>query len=74
MIINNFVNEIGNKIKIKIKKQKEIGVNSKTKEKVNFNGISISIIGPTSETENIITRKEAEELCETLQKFLKENK
>jgi len=70
MIISNFINEIGNKIKIKIKKEKDTGINYKTKEKIKFNGVSISIIGPTSISENIITYKEAEELYVTLKKFL----
>ena len=70
MIVSNFINEIGNKIKIKIKKQKDTGLNFKTKEKNNFTGVSISIIGPTTISENIITYKEAEELYLTLGKFL----
>jgi len=35
-----------------------------------FDGISISIIGPTSVSENIITYKEATELYLALQNFL----
>lgn len=63
MIFSNFINEIGNKIKIKIKKQKDIGIN--------FTGVNITIIGPTSVSENIITYKEVQELYLTLGKFLK---
>jgi hypothetical protein len=48
MIISNFINEIGNKIKIKIKNKKDTGINHKTKEKFNFTGVSITIQGPTS--------------------------
>jgi hypothetical protein len=70
MILSNFINEIGNKIKIKIKKQKDLGVNFETKEIKKFIGVSISIIGPTSITENVITYKEAKELYATLGKFL----
>jgi hypothetical protein len=70
MIISNFINEIGNKIKIKIKNQKDNGINYKTKEKIKFTGVSISIIGPSSISENIITYKEAEELYLNLKKFL----
>ena len=33
MIIINFINEIGNKIKIKIQKNTDFGFNYKTKEK-----------------------------------------
>ena len=70
MITTAFTNELDNKIKIKIKNQKDTGVNSKTKEKIKFDGISISIIGPTSVSENIITYKEATELYLSLRKFL----
>lgn len=70
MITITFTNELGNKIKIKIKKQKDTGVNYKTQQKIKFDGISISIIGPASESENVITYKEAKELYSSLQKFL----
>lgn len=70
MILSNFINEIGNRIKIKIKNQKTTGINYKTKEKINFNGVDISIIGPASTCENVVTHKEAEELYFTLKKFL----
>jgi len=70
MIISKFSNEIGNDIKIKIKQKKDVGVNSKTKEKIKFNGVSISIIGPASETENTITLNEAEQMYNCLKKFL----
>jgi hypothetical protein len=70
MIITNFTNELENKIKIKIKNQKDSGVNYKTQQKIKFDGISISIIGPTSVSENVITYKEAIELNLALQKFL----
>jgi hypothetical protein len=70
MIKTAFTNELDNKIKIKIKNQKDTGVNSKTKQKIKFDGISISIIGPTSVSENIITYKEATELYLALQKIL----
>jgi hypothetical protein len=62
MIQSNFINEIGNKIKIKIKNKKDSGVNYKTKEKIFFDEVSITITGPTSLTENVITYMEAEEL------------
>jgi len=70
MIINNFINELGNKIKIKIKNKKDTGINHKTKEKFTFTGISINIQGPTSESENVITKQEAEELYYSLKQFL----
>jgi hypothetical protein len=70
MIISNFINEIGNKIKIKIKYEKDTGINYKSKEKINFTGVSIAMFGPTSVSENVVTYKEAEELYFTLKKFL----
>ena len=70
MIVSNFINEIGNEIKIKIKNQKDSGINYKTTEKIIFNGVSMSIIGPTSMSENVVTYKEAEELYFALKKFL----
>lgn len=71
MIEKNFTNELGNKIKIKIKNKKIIAVNYETKEEVCFNGVSITIRGPTSEGGWEITRKEAEEIYLSLKKFLK---
>ena len=70
MIRNSFTNEIGNKIKIKIKSKKNVGMNYKTKECIKHNGVSMTITGPTSTIENIITYKEAEELYKTLHNFL----
>ncbi len=70
MIVNNFINEIDNPIKIKIKNKKDTGTNYKTKKKFTFTGVSILIQGPTSESENIVTKKEAEELYNALKQFL----
>ena len=59
MIITNFINEIGNPIKIKIKNIKDTATNYKT-EKFTYKGVSILIQGPNSESENVVTRQEAE--------------
>jgi hypothetical protein len=56
-----FINELNNSIKIKTAKTEVAGVP----------GVSISIIGPTSETEVLITRAEAGVLEEQLRKILK---
>ena len=75
MIISNFINEIGNKIKIKIQKNTNFGVNYKTKEKIKFNdGVKITIIGPTSKITNEITLEEAIQLHKCLGKYLKKFK
>jgi uncharacterized protein len=55
-----FVNEIGNKIHLSI---------SSTDEDVE-GGVNISLSGPTSISENIITRMEAEKMMEGLNEFL----
>ena len=59
MILSNFINEIGNKIKIKIQRNTDFAINYKTKEKIKFNdGVKITMIGPTSEmTSEIIAIK-----------------
>ena len=74
MIIHNFINELNNKIKIKIKNQKDFGVNYKTQQKIKFDGISISIIGPTSVSDNVITIEEAIQLHKCLDEYLKKMK
>ena len=66
MIISNFINENGNPIKIKIKNKKDTAKNYKTKEKFTYTGVSILIQGPNSESENIVTKQEAEELYKCL--------
>lgn len=66
-----FTNEIGNKIEIKVKNKNDIATNNKTKEKVKFKGVNIKMIGPTSMSENMITREEAKMLHKTLGKFLR---
>ena len=70
MIKSVFKNELDNKITIKIKNQRAKGTNFKTKEEFKFTGVSISIEGPESVSENIITNQEAEELYLVLNKFL----
>uniref|UniRef100_A0A6C0BBU1 Uncharacterized protein n=1 Tax=viral metagenome TaxID=1070528 RepID=A0A6C0BBU1_9ZZZZ len=74
MIISDFINEIGNKIKIKIQKNTDFVINYKTKEKIKFNGVKISIIGPTSDTTNEITLEEAIQLHKCLGEYLKKFK
>ncbi len=74
MIILNFINELNNKIKIKIKNQKDFGVNYNTQQKIKFDGISISIIGPTSASDNVITLEEAIQLHKCLDEYLKKMK
>jgi len=70
MIISNFINECNNPIKIKIKNKKNTATNYKTKEKFTYTGVSILMQGPNSESENIVTKQEAEELYKCLKQFL----
>jgi hypothetical protein len=70
MIIHKFANELDNKITIKIMAKKTEGKNHKTQVPSKFTGVCIRISGPASEAENIITRKEAEELRAALNEFL----
>jgi hypothetical protein len=75
MIISNFVNEIGNKIKIKIQRNTDFAINYKTKEKIKFNdGVKITMIGPTSELGAEITLEEAIQLHKCLGEYLKKMK
>lgn len=70
MIKRVFKNELGNTITIRIKNKRDTGTNFKTKEEFKFTGVSISIEGPSSISENVITNQEAEELYMALDKFL----
>lgn len=75
MIISNFVNEIGNKIKIKIQRNTDTATNYKTKEAIKFNdGVKITMIGPTSEMTSEITLEEAIQLHKCLGEYLKKLK
>ena len=66
----SFKNELGNQIETKIKKVTTEGTKSKTGEEVSFDAISLSIVGPNSMTENIITFQEGEKLHQLLGLFL----
>jgi hypothetical protein len=71
MPIINFINEIGNKIKIGVQRYFGQGTNHKTKETVKFtNGVKITIIGPTSEMNSMITMEEAVQLHKCLGDYL----
>ena len=75
MIISNFINEIGNKIKIKIQRNTDFAINYKTKEKITFNdGVKITMIGPTSEMTSEITLEEAIQLHKCLGEYFKKLK
>ena len=71
MITKNFTNELGNKIKVVIKKVPAYEYDHNKKIETTFDGVNLKIIGPISESENIITFKEAEEVYNVLKLFLK---
>jgi hypothetical protein len=67
-----FVNELGNKITLQVTSKPIDGVQASTKKPiVGTPGILIVLEGPTSVSENHITRKEAEKLYEQLGRVLK---
>lgn len=67
----HFVNELGNRIRLAVSVRPIDGVRSTTKEAVKgAPGIFIELEGPTSLSENHITRMEAEKLYEELGKAL----
>ena len=65
-----FTNELGNRIRVCVKSARSSAVEYKTGKSVKFTGVGIAITGPTSMSENIVTRREAEELFYMLKKFL----
>jgi|GEM_PF-4689379 len=65
-----FVNEIGNPISVLVEETRDTGTNAKTKERSSFDAIRIVITGPTSMSENTLTRQEAVELLRCLEQVL----
>jgi len=65
-----FVNEIGNPISVLVEETRDTGTNAKTKERSSFDAIRIVITGPTSMSENTLTRQEAVELLRCLERVL----
>ena len=59
--VGSFINELGNRINVEVK----------TQDIDSYPGVLITIEGPTSISENHITRKEAEVLYERLGKALR---
>ena len=66
---SSFKNEVGNPTKVIIKNTKDTATNYKTGRKLDFNAVSISMIGPSSTCENIITPMEARALLKCLKTF-----
>jgi hypothetical protein len=68
-VTKRFTNEIGNPISISVTATKDTGTNAKTKKRSTFDAVKIVITGPTSTSENTLTRQEAAELLSCLSKF-----
>ena len=66
----NFVNEIGNEIQVHVEEGQDTGTNAETGARSQFDAIRIVVTGPTSTSENTLTRQEAEVLLECLHRVL----
>jgi len=64
-----FTNEIGNPIRVRVEETQDTGTNAKTQKRSTFNAVKIVIEGPTSISENTLTRQEAFELLRCLQQM-----
>ena len=65
-----FTNEIGNKIRIIVEQTRDTGTSESTGEEHVFDAIKIVVVGPTSTSENTLTRREAEVLYDCLRRVL----
>lgn len=69
-VAKRFTNEIGNPISIRVEETTDTGVTASTgKKSGKFDAIKIVIEGPTSISENTITRQEAAELLACLKRL-----
>ena len=68
-VTKRFTNEIGNPIGISVEATKDTGTNAKTQKRSTFDAVKITIEGPTSTSENTLTRQEAAELLSCLSRF-----
>lgn len=68
-VSKRFTNEIGNPIYISVEAVKDTGTNAKTGKRSTFDAVKITVEGPTSTSENTLTRQEAAELLSCLARF-----
>ncbi len=66
-----FVNEIGNRISVLVEETRDTGTTQSTGKKAEFDAVRIVVTGPTSTSENTLTRQEAVELMSCLERVLK---
>lgn len=65
-----FTNEIGNPIRIVVEATRDTGTNARTGKSSSFDAVKLVVIGPTSTSENTLTRQEAETLLDCLRRVL----
>ncbi len=66
-----FTNEIGNPIRVLVEETQDTGTNHETGASSSFDAVRIVVEGPTSVSENTLTRGEAEELLNCLLRVLR---
>jgi hypothetical protein len=67
---HRFTNEIGNTIRIIVEQTRDTGTSASDGESHVFDAIKIVVIGPTSTSENTLTRREARVLHDCLGRVL----
>lgn len=66
-----FTNEIGNPIRVLVEETVDTGTNHETGRRYRFPAVRLVVEGPTSVSENTLTRGEAEELLACLLRVLR---
>ena len=69
-VTRRFTNEIGNPIRVVVVETRDTGTNAKTGTVSSFDAVKLVVIGPTSTSENTLTRREARVLLDCLQRVL----
>jgi hypothetical protein len=65
-----FTNEIGNPIRVLVEETRDTGTNAETGARSSFDAVRLVVVGPTSMSENTLTRMEAEVLLDCLRRVL----
>jgi len=65
-----FTNEIGNPIRVLVEETRDTGTNAETGVRSSFDAVRLVVVGPTSVSENTLTRQEAEVLLDCLRRVL----
>lgn len=70
LVTSHFDNEIGNPIHVRVEETRDTGTNARTGKRSEFDAVHIVIEGPTSTSENTLTRMEAQELLRCLRQVV----